>query len=405
MKIGLIAYPTVPNFGANLQILSTLEYYRKRNIDIEIINWLPYALEKTYSGYVPAEQHNAHKDFWDKYYTISEVCRTSEDVAKLIEKENITAVIVGSDAVAQHHPFLTRIIFPCRRIIVFPKYSDDRMFPNVFWGDFEKYLKKEIPLAVLSASSQNAPYKSFERDVKRQMKDSVKKYKYLSVRDKWTQNLYSYVTDGEIVPPITPDPVFAFNYNVDFVPSKEEILKKYNLPEKYIIVAFYNKIKVKDEWMKKFVEIVHSHNYKTVALPFPNKLLFENLTDYKVELPLDPLDWYAIIKYAAGYVGHNMHPIVICLHNSVPFYSFDNYGIQYLRLFYNKKSSKIYDILKRSGFENYRCNATLSTTKNISPENVFNRLKEFDREKCSNFASSYYASYDSMMSDITNLIS
>ena len=51
--------------------------------------------------------------------------------------------------------------------------------------------------------------------------------------------MITYITKGAIIPNITPDPVFAFNYNcAKFIPSKEDILLKYHLPENYVPVAF-----------------------------------------------------------------------------------------------------------------------------------------------------------------------
>lgn len=404
MKIGLIAYPTVCNFGANLQMLSTLEYFRKRDIDIEIINWLPLSLEDVYKRGTSEAQYKAHEEFRKKYYTMSPVCRTAQEVARVIEDDNITSVIVGSDAVAQHHPFFDRIVFPSSRFIRILTLSEDRMFPNVFWGTFQQYLKKKVPVAVMSASSQNSPYKTFSKDIKNEMARCVSEFKYLSVRDEWTQQLYKYVTDGGIVPEITPDPVFAFNYNVDFVPSREETLNKFSLPERYILVSFNNKMRISEAWVRSFCELAHEQNYACVALTYPNILLYGNVTDKVITTPLDPLDWYAIIKYSCGYVGNNMHPIVVSIHNSVPFFSFDNYGVTHLKLFYNKQSSKIYDILNRAGFPENRVNVTTFLSQIPKPQVVIEAIIQFDKAKCRSFSILWHDEYVRMMDKITETL-
>lgn len=404
MKIGLIAYPTVCNFGANLQMLSTLEYFRKRDIDIEIINWLPLSLEGVYKRGTSEAQYKVHEEFRKKYYTMSRVCRTAEDVAKVIDDDNITGVIVGSDAVAQHHPFLDRIVFPSRRIIRVQSFSEDRMFPNVFWGTFQKYLTKEIPMAVLSASCQNSPYKTFSKKIKDAMLQYAKEYKYLSVRDEWTQQLYKYVSNGSIVPEVTPDPVFAFNYNVSYIPTKEEILNRFSLPPKYLLLSFNHKMRMSERWIKEFQELAHRYDYTCVALSYPNILLFGNITDKVIETPLDPLDWYAIIKYSCGYIGNNMHPIVVSLHNDVPFFSFDNYGVTHLKMFCNRKSSKIYDILNRAGFPENRVNVTTLTAHIPKPQIVFEAIINFDKEKCKTFSLAWYEEYIKMMNRILDAL-
>lgn len=404
MKIGLIAYPTVCNFGANLQMLSTLEYFRKHNIDIEIINWLPISLENVYKGSIPEVQYNAHEEFRSKYFTMSRVCRTAKDVSDVIESDGITGVIIGSDAVAQHHPFLDRIVFPSRRIIRFQKYSDDRMFPNVFWGEFQKYLKNKIPLAIMSASCQNSPFKTFGKRIKKEMAKCVAGYNYISVRDRWTQEMYKYVTDAKVVPEITPDPVFAFNYNVNYIPTKEEILKKYCLPEKYLLLSFNSEMRISREWIRSFKMLANARSYTCVALTYPNKLLFADITEKVIKTPLDPLDWYAIIKYSCGYIGNNMHPIVVSIHNSVPFFCFDNYGVTHFKMFYDKKSSKIFDILERAGFPGNRVNVTTYLSKIPDPNTVFDVITTFDREKCGLFANQWYWKYEKMMNAITNAL-
>ena len=404
MKIGLIAYPTVCNFGANLQLLSTLEYFRKHNIDAEIINWTPTSLEKVYKGGTPDVQYKIHQGFRDKYFTMSTICRTAKDVAKVIEKDNITGVVIGSDAVAQHHPFIDRIVFPSPRIIRFLTYSEDRMFPNVFWGTFQDYLNTKVPIAVLSASCQNSPYKKFGIKIKKQMSERVKKYNYLSVRDKWTQMLYKDVTHGSIVPPITPDPVFAFNYNVDYVPTKPDILKKFSLPEKYILLSFNTKMRINRDWINAFQELAHKLGFTCVALTYPNGILHEDITDMSIKIPLDPLDWYAIIKYSCGYVGNNMHPIVVSIHNSVPFFSFDNYGVTRFKIYYQKESSKIYDILKRANLLDNRANVTTFTSKIPKPSEVINYLVNFDKDKCESFSVAWYREYLKMMESIVDVL-
>lgn len=50
----------------------------------------------------------------------------------------------------------------------------------------------------------------------------------------------------------------------------------------------------------------------------PTGIGFKHNFDFSITTPLPPLDWYALIKYAKGYIGENMHPIVVALHNAVP---------------------------------------------------------------------------------------
>lgn len=404
MKIGILTFHAACNFGANLQLLSTYYYFKNKGYDVVVINWIPKDLENGYIQSTQLQQRELHEKLRQEHLSLTALCRTTRDVSSVIKEESIDAVVIGSDAVAQHHPFWGNIRFPARHIIAITKYNSSCMFPNPFWGDFSKFIERPIPIAVMSASSQNSPYSLFGLKVKKKMNMAVKQYCYLSVRDTWTQKMYKYVTNSKTVPEVTPDPVFAFNYNVMTIPSKEEILKKFGLEDKYILLGFLNKYKVNSCWLNRFLDIAHRNGYICATLPFPHGTLFKENVDVKIDIPLSPLDWYALIKYSSGYVGHNMHPIVIAIHNTVPFYSFDNYGISYFRVFVNKASSKIYHILSLAGFlDNRHCDVNL-LKKVPSAELVFERLISFDKRKCLNFAKSYYDKYLNMMEAIEKCI-
>ena len=402
MNIGILAYNAACNFGANLQLLSTVRYIMNNGHQPFVINWVPLSLENHYKNKISSTQYAVHLSFRKKFYNETSICRTAKDVADVISKYNINGVIIGSDAIAQHHPFLSRIVFPSRRIISFPSYSEDRMFPNVFWGLFNDFLKKPVPIAILSASSQNSNYRLFSSAVNKKMREYVMKYCYISVRDSWTQKMYNHITHGEITPTITPDPVFAFNHNVSNLPTKQDILSQFDLKDKYIILSFFNNNKVSISWLDEFQKKANREGYQCVAMAFPEGVRFKHNIEKEISIPLSPIDWYSLIKYASGYVGHNMHPIVVSLHNATPFFSFDNYGISKFRFFVNEKSSKIYDLLAIAGFLNNRtCDESLFN-RCPSVDEVLSTLFEFDSVHCKKFADEYYRKYLLMMDDIMN---
>lgn len=398
MRIGIIAYNAACNFGANLQLLSTVEYVKKAGHTAFVINWVPMSMEEGYRKHISPEQYKVHEDFRGKYYNETKLCRTDKEVAEVIEELSIDAIIIGSDAIAQHHPFLSRINFPSRHIIMHK--TEDAMFPNVFWGTFNDYLKNPRPIAILSASCQNSAYKMFSSSTMKSMREYISRYSYLSTRDDWTRDMYKHITKGTVVPEVTPDPVFAFNYNVTEQPTREDIIRKFNLPEHYILFALFNNHKVSVQWLTEIQEIAKADGIECVSLSFPEGDCYKHPFNKVIRLPLDPLDWYCIIKYSDGYIGHNMHPIVVSLHNGVPFFSFDNYGVATLRTFVNEKSSKIYHILSLAGLlENRTCDVNL--IKRVpSPQFVYDKIKYFNKAKCIEFAHGYYSKYKTMMVNI-----
>ena len=403
MKIGLLAYQSAVNFGARLQLLSTFMFLKGCGHEPVIINWLPEDLERFYDCISPPEQKTCLNQFSKRVWRETELCRSSKDVAAVIGKEGIQAVIVGSDAVAKIN--FPQIVFPCRQIITYSKPSQDRVFPNPFWADFLNYMKTPIPVAVMSASCESSPFEKISEPMRQRMKESVARYSYLSVRDSWTNTMFQFITRGEIDPPITPDPVFAFNHNASsIIPTREQINSKFALSEKYIVLSFVWK-SVSPRWVAAFETIAEENGYMCVSLPISHtNSLVE--TKRSIRLPLTPLDWYAIIANSCGYVGHNMHPVVIAITNNVPFFSFDNYGKTNLfGLVKNDSSSKVRHLLKITGLEECRTSCIGLCYEIPSPEEVFKKLISFNKEKALLFAQDSYSRYVKMMNDILLAIS
>lgn len=237
------------------------------------------------------------------------------------------------------------------------------------------------------------------------MKLSILKFRYISVRDDWTQMMIKYLTDEEVVPDITPDPVFAFNFNAShLVPPKEEILSKYSVPKDYIILSFKGQKSVNQAWIDKFQTLANEHGLACVKLPYADAQAFGNI-QYSVGETLTPLEWYALIKYSKGYIGNNMHPIVTAITNGVPFFSFDNYGIPIIDGKRTKgESSKIYHILKQADLLDNRVYTLGQDYLPIEPDDTLNAILSFDNKKSSAFAKNYYQKYEQMMVQVFNKI-
>lgn len=403
MKIGLLAYHAVCNFGAMLQLLSTYMFLKNHGHKPVIINWVAKDLENYYAQNTPISQIENQLKLRLQLWKETALCRTIKDVANIISNEQIDAVIIGSDAVAQHHPLFERIVFPCRNIIAINSVTSDVVFPNPFWGIWTDYLDKPVPVALMSAASQDSKYKYISKKFRKQMKERIMAFSYVSVRDMDTQKMFSFITEGQCCPSVTPDPVFAFNQNAaSLVPSKEELMKKYGLSGKYMLISFKNekRCNVSQTWLNKFQDIAKHHGIQCVSLPFSTSLSAGELEN-KIALPLNPIDWYALLKYSCGYIGNNMHPIVVCIHNTVPFFSFDNYGTKHANgLFCDSSTSKIRHILKVANLLDCRIASNSLFRRTPSPEHVFNKLQTFDKAKCKNFAQGYLNKYNEMMTKI-----
>ena len=106
-----------------------------------------------------------------------------------------------------------------------------------------------------------------------------------------------------------------------------------------------------------------------------------------------------IIKNSKGYIGGLMHPLVICIHNKVPFYCIDYYG-NYKTVFnipirgtVDKKTSKSFQIVKECKLLKYYHNIREHFATIPSPDEVFSMLNDYDYStlnKDSEFKRNYY---------------
>ena len=272
----------------------------------------------------------------------------------------------------------------------------DYQFPNPFWVPFYNQIPN-TRLALLSPSCQSTDFFFLPLRKKKEMRKCLSNFSYISARDSYTGTVIKKLMKRKYVT-ITPDPVFSFNINIEekYKCTRQEILEKYNLPYKYILFSFYGEIK--KEWLIKIKELLNKEGYCTVLLPMPEGSPITCL-DKKIDLPLNPIDWYYLIKYSNGYIGHNMHPVIVSIHNNVPFISIDQHGKRFfIRRIQFSKTSKVYDLLKRHDMLKYRIASAKYQFSN--PEKIVNNLLKFDIDKEKQMSIKMQENFASMMNEI-----
>jgi len=406
MKIGILTYHCVPNFGAQLQTLSTVEYLRKHGFETVVLNWYPEDLEAMYKNRISHIQIKAHEQFASQLLPLTKRYFNEQDVINEVNNSDIDGVVVGSDALFKYKPYIKRFCFSNGMIGKRQVLSVDCLKGNPFFGNFLSFNKCSVKGAAFSVSSQNCPYNSMTFVEKLLMKSALKNYSYISVRDKWTQKMIEEITGNHDIE-ITPDPVFSFNQNcAKYISSKETILKKYNLPEKYVLLSFSNWY-IEHDYINKVINELERKGFFPIYLPMPEGSTKDTKKSFHIDLPLDPIDWYSLIKYSCGYIGERMHPIVVCLHNCIPFFCFDEYGIYRRKFLFSKRyvpeSSKSYLIVKEAGLlENYYSYKTGSRLPDS--DEVVKRLLQFDKDKCASFSELYQNKYEVCMQKVLDSI-
>jgi len=401
MKIGILTYHCVPNFGAQLQAMSTVGYLCRMGHEAVVLHWYPQNLEDMYrNGRIPSAQMDCHEEFTKEQLPITRLCRTEAELIRVVDEEKLDGIVLGSDALFKFRPVATR-----KEGEIVPS---EMLEENPFFGEFLGKISKHIPASVYAVSSQDCAFKHMTTEEKSRMKNAMSNFSFISVRDEWTADMVRYVTGKKDVP-IYPDPVFGFNANMgDKVLTKEDVCKRFNLPEKYVLISFSQHF-MQSEYIQKLAACFLEKGLEPVVLTMP-----EGLQDFglksTIDVPVTPLEWYSLIIHSSGFIGERMHPIVVCLHNAVPFFCFDEYGCLKPKYFTRKKfwipryvpdwhTSKTYLILRRADLlknwfsyhsgENYP-----------SVDNVVESLFTFEKGKCKTFAKSYQEKYEEGMKEI-----
>lgn len=400
MNIGILTFYKVNNFGANLQAVST--YYnliKKGHTPILIHYESKDSLERKHKKHNVQSQE--HLNFLERTVpNQTEICYNENDIAKIIQKYNIEAIIIGSDAVVQHHPLLARIRKGKRKPFYITKTLPETTFPNCFWG---VGITESIPMAMMSVSSQNSEYKFFSKSLKEKMKKALERMKYISVRDEWTQKMFLAISSNLNIQ-VTPDPVFAFNQNAEqFIPTEEELRQKYSLPDRYVLVSLHSQ-SLSEQQLFKLKVGFEEKGLECVAFTMPTGIKFKHPFTKKIDIPLPPEDWYGLLKYASAYVGSNMHPIVVCLHNAVPCFSIDHWGTRdFWGHHKNDGSSKVNDILKIFDLQEYIVPIEEDHCP-VNPSYIVDKIVSFPRQKVLAKSKDMNNIYEKMMEKIISCL-
>jgi len=411
MKIGVLTLFRVANFGANLQVLSTYNYLKSQGHEVVFLeyvstNTLLYNKISELRGKLKTKERDVqtleHYNFLKEQIPIQIYnLHSSRAVCEAIKANHIEAVIIGSDAVAQHWPLFSTLKLGKHRPFWIEPLQQERRFPNPFWGCG---FANEIPTAMMSVSSQNSKFQKFNKRAIKEISNQLSYMKYISVRDVWTRDMMLYC-NPKLNIELTPDPVFALNNNMSsHIPSEKQIRSKFKLPEKYVLIGLRSQVLSVSQLDNLNTEM-KKDGKECIAFNIDGCYSYSHNFSYTVPLPLSPIEWFALIKYASGYIGSNMHPIVSCLTNSVPCFSLDNWGATN---FFGKKissnSSKVYDILKQyelqdnwSQIEDGKCNVTVSY--------IVEKLRHFPIDKVKEISTKRHLTYNNMMHTIIKSLS
>jgi hypothetical protein len=340
MKIGILTYHWVYNFGAQLQVLTTVNALRQMGHEPVVINFIHTDLrEGHYEKLVPEAQQKAHIDYMNKYLPLSKECNNEEELVQVVDELGIKNIVVGSDAIF---------------FIQYPesRFADTR-FPTIYWMDWVKKCKfgNEMRIYALSASSMGTNFIRIPGRIRKALQKSLSNFRQVYIRDEWTRYFVKWVSLSRKVKR-SPDPVMSFNKCVD-----PELLKDVKSPVegKYVLYGFgLSEGAAHEKELSYIKEKLNAQGYKFVALPFPEEC-WNDLDDEKIDKAINPLEWYKLIANSAGYIGEKFHPVVVSITNKVPFFAIDRNGDRVSKRFLIpirlKFQSKTWDLCRKFGFK------------------------------------------------------
>lgn len=397
MKIGILTFHRPSNFGANLQAYSSCIFFKSLGHEVKVIDYVRQN-DLEYCNSVNSRQFSAHKDFVETMIPLTIQAETVDVLKEICKDECFDVIVIGADA-------------------VWRSPSDGGVyFANWLFNDTE--LASKTKVTSMSAAHMGNGFTNLNEVDKLAIKNSLKLFSYISVRDVWTRDKINQDIFGgeEYVTAVSADPVFMLSNYVDNIKWESNGIKS----KKYIIMSLpknwlesNRKYKLfRKIWFKRFKKLVNQAGLQLIELPIPegkSGLEF----DYCVDYPINPIQWFLWIKNAKGFVGLRFHAIVSCISNGTPFYSIDSYGAYSQSISFldyigchkkarsKDKNSKIRNLLIDTPFEQNRTGINPETE---SPRKILSLLLECSKSSLNDLKVKYQNEFTMNIKNLLNSV-
>lgn len=394
MKIGVLTYHAPCNFGANLQAYSSVRFFQSLGHEAKVINYL--IEEDINPKNCSKEQASAHKHFSQDVLPVTRPVHNGKEIYEVVKEEGFNIVAIGADA-------------------VWNKRDRDRLavfYASWLWGTD---LENSVKVISLSPAFMGQSYTDLTPEERDGFKTALLKFTAINTRDIWTKDVVNREIIGcDYIKTTNPDPVFNLN---EYCSGLEWIHPKGIKEKSYVIFSVGTneqrngngiKSKMIRFWNNRLIKAAHKRGLSVVELPIPSgKSGLES--DYLVDYPIDPLQWFLWIKNAKAFIGLRFHAVVSCISAGTPFFSLDVYGkvpgwyncllAVGLNPFDNRinKTSKIRNLLEGSGLEKYRFSGRHFYF--INPVRLLNRLLKFNTSKIKDYKEKNVALFNKNMQE------
>lgn len=310
MKIGILTYHKVINYGAFLQAYSFMKVLKHilPDAQIELIDYYSEHLKKMYmeilkEAIIQGEWGKVTQFYLfykaQKKFKLSKKIKnsTEDEIEKQISDMQYDVIIVGSDEVWR---------------------GDDR----VFWL---KNIKAGKKISYAASSRMQLSKIAFKE--KEYICSALNDFLYIGVRDavsklEFEKNINKLVH-------LNCDPTFLYQFKYDKESFKREFYKKRNIPKKQRLIGIM--LDGKEELCRQLKKLYGS-NYYLISLYTKH-----NEADVNV-LDVSPVEWVKVINCLDCLVTSYFHGVVFAIKGNMNFVAID---------YLPEESSKIYDLLLR----------------------------------------------------------
>jgi len=326
MKIGILTYHRVYNYGAFIQCYSLLAQLKKDfpHVSFEVID---YASNRSLDYYKNQLKNAANQKIYDSLCCRNnhfDKCRhvlplspfsiISDDYSELIKKldERYDAVITGSDAI----------------------WNWNSMgLPNPYYLSEYKGLKFSY-----AASVHGTSYRKITSSKRAWLKNALQGYEYIGTRDLSTEKFVTGI-DRNLSPHHNCDPTVLLD--IDQIPCNPDSLKMKLIASG---VDFSKPVigLMAMDYIGKEIRDFFGNSVQIVAVYSPNSYADICLYD------LSPFEWVRVFSFFNVTVTHYFHGTLLSLKNSVPVIPVDlmsPYSAKYI--------SKIKDLTCRCNLEDW----------------------------------------------------
>lgn len=339
MRIGILTYHFGNNYGGILQCYALQQLLIKEGHDVEIINYQPEKLDKWAL-------------FLRKIKSVESTTQLVELIFRVLKKERIDQNVLGQrhklnsvfDEFRAHHLILSRSLTRDTIGAYTNSHYDaiyvgsDQVWTNLFDNDLIYFLgwMPEFKGRRLSYAACSAHNHVFHKKQRMILNSLLQKFETITVRDVTTMQLVEHITGEK--PQIIEDPTESYGFE-DFI--KETPTVPYILT--YILGYEIS------GGHKDAIERIKAKvgDLPVISITITRYANMANVAD-KIIYTASPIDWLNFIRNASLVYTDSYHAILFSVKFNRPYVA---YYKNYIR------SSRIFDLKDRRGFENIICDS------------------------------------------------